>query len=122
MKLTREYVRSEEIKRSVPGGKQVAGAQAYCNAWRKYAEPLALASGWNIHSFGNGFIKLVSKDYQHTQTISLAFIEALDPIVRGFNEHSRTQARHLSQGSVRPVGREPDHDDALPPEAHGPET
>lgn len=102
-------------KKAVPGGRLVQGAKAYCDAWRKYAEPIAAAMGWSIHSFGDGWVKLVSPDFKHVQQLSMASIEALEPLAR--SHHARTQARYLPQGSVRPGGREPDHDDPLPPKA-----
>ena len=63
-------------KQPVPGGRVVVGAKAYCDAWRRYAEPIAAFTGWHIHSFGKE-IKFVSPDYKHTQTMSIAFVEAL---------------------------------------------
>jgi len=70
------------IKRDVPGGKSVVGAKAYCDAWRRYAEPVAAMLGWPIHSFRNGCVRFVSPDHKHTQDISLEFIEALTPVIR----------------------------------------
>lgn len=60
----------------------VAGAKAYCDAWRKYAEPVAAMLGWHIHSFGSGYVRFVSPDHQHTQSMGIEFIEALLPVIR----------------------------------------
>ncbi len=79
---SRRNMKSPVIKRRVPGGRMVEGAKAYCDAWRKYAEPVAAMTGWPIHSFASGHIVLVSPDYKHTQAISLEFIEALFPVIR----------------------------------------
>lgn len=84
--------RYQQEKKPVPGGREVAGAKLYCQAWRKYAEPLATATGWRVHSFGNGYVRLVSTDYKHTQDISLAFIEALWPLVKGYEWTSSEQS------------------------------
>jgi len=73
---------SDSIKRRVPGGRIVTTAQAYCNGWRTYAEPIATLTGWAIHSFGHDHVKLVSPDYKNTQVIGLEFIEALFPVIR----------------------------------------
>lgn len=67
---------TDPIKRPVPGGKTAVGAKAYCNAWRKYAEPVAEFLGWHIHSFGKE-IKFVSPDYKHVQSMDIRFIEDL---------------------------------------------
>lgn len=88
--------RYQQEKKPVPGGREVVGAKLYCQAWRKYAEPLATATGWRVHSFGDGYVRLVSADYKHKQDITLGFIEALWPLVKGFewtsNEPSSSEA------------------------------
>jgi len=101
--------RYQQEKKPVPGGREVAGAKLYCQAWRKYAEPLATATGWRVHSFGNGYVRLVSTDYKHTQDINLAFIEALWPLVKGYewtsSEQSSSEAsatQPTSTGSRQP--------------------
>jgi hypothetical protein len=80
--LRHEETMSDSIKRRVPGGRIVTTAQAYCNGWRTYAEPIATLTGWAIHSFGHDHVKLVSPDYKNTQIIGLEFIEALFPVIR----------------------------------------
>ena len=72
---------TDSIKRRIPGGKFTSTAKAYCDGWRRYAEPVAAMTGWAIHSFGKD-IKFVSPDYQHTQSMSIEFIEALFPVIR----------------------------------------
>lgn len=88
--------RYQQDKVRVPGGKLVVGAKAHAQGWRKYAEPLATATGWKVHSFHDGFVRFVSTDYQHKQDISLEYIEALWPLVKGFpwtcNEPSSSAA------------------------------
>jgi hypothetical protein len=72
---------SDSIKRRIPGGNFVTTAKAYCDGWRRYAEPVAAMTGWSIHSFAKD-IKFVSPDYKHTQSMSIEFIEALFPVIR----------------------------------------
>jgi hypothetical protein len=73
---------SASIKRAVPGGGFATTTKAYCSGWRKYAESIAAATGWAIHSFGNGHVRFVSSDYKHTQSIGIEFIEPLADAVR----------------------------------------
>ncbi len=65
------------IKRLGPDGKLHGTAAGYCEAWRRELAALVELTGWAIHSFGDGEAKLVSPDYQHTQTISVEFAVAL---------------------------------------------
>lgn len=65
------------VKRLGPDGKLHSTPAAYCEAWRRELAPLVELTGWAIHSFGNGEAKLVSPDYEHTQTISVEFAAAL---------------------------------------------
>ena len=93
--------RYQQQKKPVPGGREVSGARLYCQAWRKYAEPLASATGWRVHSFGDGYVRLVSSDYKHIQDITLAFIEAIWPLVKGYPWTSSEQ--FSSEESATPV-------------------
>ena len=97
---------SDNPKKPVPGGREVVGAKPYCDAWRKYAEPIASFTGWHIHSFGKE-IKFVSPDFKHTQTMSIPFIEDLfaalkkvykcppKPPASNFNEQSFSGASRI---------------------------
>lgn len=108
----------DPIKRPVPGGRIVAGAKAYCDAWRNYAEPIATMLGWPIHSFGNGYVRFVSPDHKHTQDISLAFIEVLTPVIRPkAHKCSRCNALSSSEASSTRATRR-----ASPPPSTGQST
>lgn len=70
-------IRYPTIRRPGPDGKIHSTSAAYYAAWRHELAPLVELTGWAIHSFGAGEAKLVSPDYQHTQTISVEFAVAM---------------------------------------------
>ena len=76
---------SDSLKKPVPGGRVVVGAKPYCEAWRKYAEPVAQFMGWKIHSFGTE-VKFVSEDYKFTQSMGIPFIEDLYKAIQKANK------------------------------------
>jgi hypothetical protein len=89
---------SDNPKKPVPGGRSVVGAKPYCDAWRKYAEPVAEFMGWHIHSFGKD-IKFVSPDYKHTQVMGIPFIEDLYKAIQKANKY-KTRPAPVSSSSA----------------------
>jgi hypothetical protein len=116
---------SDSVKRQAPGGKTTTTAKAYCDAWRKYAEPVAEFMGWRIHSFGPD-IKFVSEDYKHTQLISIPFIEDLyDAIQKGSKCKTRPPQPQVSSSNAQSssgASQTPPKRPASRPSSTGPNT
>lgn len=111
-------------ERAMPGGKKAAKAKAYCDGWRKYAEPVAEFMDWHIHSFGQE-VKFVSKDYKHVQSMGIPFIEALYEAIQRTKKCQTTSPRQASSSSApssSAASRTPSKTPASPRSSTGPST